>query len=515
MQSRLPNAIRLSASSMGLICFVSLVFALEFANRPLWHTDLWDHVNYGRYILSSGTIPDSEPLLPTAASAPMTCTDWGAKITMAWLADSRFAGLAALQFCYGSLIAFALLFVGSGVLKRSRSFVFSIIACVAFLFVNWQQLLIIRPQIAGVACFTAVLLVTSTKLVRRRWVAILLPVLFAIWANLHGSFAMGLTLLGLTCLGRAADTYRHTCSISAAISAPAVRRLILLTILCACSALLNPNGIRIYTDVLTIGHNPNISTMYEWKPLSWQMKQGRAAGIVTAAVVAVLAFSRRRIRYTDIIPLCFFLALALWSSRMLNWYAPVSATVIGVYGAAAARQITHQPRIGSPPARSALWTSIAVVTVATSVAATNFGRHVLAGQTNSEDQCLSPGTPVRATRFLTSEDNRCRGPAFVPAEWSGYIMYHTDTVQPFVNLHVHVLPVGLWNDYVRLLSGPPDWEEILERYEIRLAVTDRQRQGPLISLLRKSPEFSLLYEDPQAAIFCRRARANDRQSTDE
>ena len=58
----------------------------------------------------------------------------------------------------------------------------------------------IRPQLFGMLGFAATLWAIA-RLPSRKHPLAWLPALFALWANLHGSFAMGLVALGCYCLG--------------------------------------------------------------------------------------------------------------------------------------------------------------------------------------------------------------------------------------------------------------------------------------------------------------------------
>ncbi|MCP4170398.1 MAG: hypothetical protein GY758_06450, partial [Fuerstiella sp.] len=189
----------MSAGSLGLVGVLSFVFVLCISAQPLWHTDLWDHVNYGRWILTTGQISDSEPLLETS-DHPMINTEWGAQVLMACIVDTPSLGPAALQLLYGLLILTSTGAVGWCVFRCSRSAFFGLMASLTLLIVNWQQFLVIRPQLGGVACYCILLSLLFTVRSRALW--IVFPILFVVWANIHGSFAMGLSLMGVFVAGQ-------------------------------------------------------------------------------------------------------------------------------------------------------------------------------------------------------------------------------------------------------------------------------------------------------------------------
>ena len=52
-----------SPAAAGVTVSLSVVFCY-FLFLPLWHTDLWGHLSYGRYLHQTTTLPETEPLMP-------------------------------------------------------------------------------------------------------------------------------------------------------------------------------------------------------------------------------------------------------------------------------------------------------------------------------------------------------------------------------------------------------------------------------------------------------------------
>ena len=117
---------------------------------------------------------------------------------------------------------------------------------------------------------------------------------------------------------------------------------------------------------------------------------------------------------------------------------------------------------------------------------------------------VSAETPLATVAFLDSMENIPRGISFVPAEWAGYVMNRgPKSLEPMVNLHVHVTPVQVWNDYIRMINGPSDWDGLMNEYGINLAIVDKNRQPGLLKRFKESPEWKAQYEDRQGAVFVR------------
>lgn len=496
---------------------LGLVFVGVYARQRLWHTDLWDHANYGKHILSNG-IPDTEPLLQLAKGTPFVATAWLSQVIMALLLTTPWLGLPALQFAHGLLIAIAMAAVGMSACRNGRSVAFGIMAYGIFVAVNWQQLMIFRPQLAGVSCFSvlaaALLNRTTSKRqsTRSRRQLILIPAMFVLWANCHGSFAMGLMLIGLTTAGRCLDVYARTTAFQLAVGSQQVQHLLLLMLLCLTAASINPFGVKIFPEVLRVGSHPNIKTMFEWDPMTLRMKQGQVMALSVAVTCLLLWLTPRRISFTEHLSLIVTGGLAVWSSRMINWFAPIVAISIGIHGHAVFRQIQRR-WLSSTVAKTALpqprrphwrWTLINCILVLVFIIWTPLGKQTLKINKPTVRNAVSFQTPVELAKYLTTQDNLADELTFVPAEWAGYIMHAAPKrIQPFVNLHVHVIPEDIWADYVRIVVDPAAVETTLAKYHINTVVTDKFRQGKLIRQLTRNPEFQRLYEDQQAIVFRR------------
>jgi hypothetical protein len=188
------------------------------------------------------TVSDTEPLMHLCRGVRMINIPWLAQVGMAAV-NSRF-GLTGLQFGYGLLIAMCLAVVAYRSVRLSHSAVGGIIACAIFLKVNLDQLLVIRPQLGGVLFYCIVVAWMFGRVKHSKFVWIGMPLMYALWANIHGSFSMGLMLMGLTGLGRFGDVLVISKSLRIALLDREFHRTILLTQLCAAAALLNPSGSR-------------------------------------------------------------------------------------------------------------------------------------------------------------------------------------------------------------------------------------------------------------------------------
>lgn len=505
LEDKTPAWIRTPGISVAFTVVIGTIFVI-LANRPLHQTDLWDHLNYGREILQTRRIPATEPLLPLAEGVPMVNVPWLAEVGMTLL-QSRF-GLSSLQFSYGFLIAASLAVVAWRATRRAGSAYAGFVAIAVFMTMNFHQFMVIRPQLIGVLFFS---ITAAWSLAHRRhsivtWVG--MPLMFAVWANSHASFSTGLLLLGLTAAGRFLDLWIRSRSLRLAISDPQFDRMLLLTQLCAAAVLLNPWGLAIYGEVFRVASNPNIQSMFEWNPLTLRMNQGQWAAVFSLIAAVVMKITPRRICFVEILPLTAMGLLALWSARMINWWAPLMAIFVATHLTASIRSIRSQLRTLQASRRTGLWTVVNLGFCWVFFAFTTFGIQLVHGKATPPSRMMSSDTPIQAVEKLNELAGKNRLPggiAFVPAEWSGYVINAgPERLRPMVNLHVHLIPTEVWNDYLRIMHGPSDWDHLLDQYGINIVMVDKIQNAGLLKRLTASDDWSALYSDRQAAVFYRK-----------
>lgn len=475
----------------------------SLASGRLWHTDLWDHLNYGKHLLQTQTNPVTEPLLPLAAGIRMVNIPWLAQIGMKL--TERSVGPAGLQLLSGLCGALAIFPIARLAARNARSTTAGLFAAAIFYVVNRHELHVIRPQLAGLVCYCITLAWTlgSQSHSLKTWIGF--TALFAIWANLHGSFAMGLLVLAAAAAGRACDVFRRSRCIAITLGDHQLHRNLLLLQLCSVAVLLNPNGLLVYPEIFSVSGNANTASMFEWQPLTLRMPHGQIAAAVLATAVLCVRCSPRRLRTTEVLIFSGTGLLAAWSARMLNWWAPAAAVLLAVHLTAILRPQLNRIRFHLPVRPSLAWTALSLAIIAISLAATPLGAQLRSGTPTAASATLSRETPIALARFLREQKNLPAGLNWFPAEWAGFIMNQTQGSLPsMVNLHVHLIPEEVWSDYLRISAGSADWINLLDEYGINLVTIDKRSQALLLKRMRESTDWQGLYEDRQSVVLTRR-----------
>lgn len=506
LEDKVPELLKASPSTAGFVLVLGMLFVFLNVHR-LWHTDVWGHLSYGRWIVASKTVPAVEPLMPLAKGVPFVDTAWLSQV-IGFTAIDRL-GVTSLSFLYASSItAMAGLLLWCGY-RRSQSAGIALGGVGLWLWACWQHLSIMRPQLAGMLCFTMLLtLVTSRN--RRTWHWLAVPALFVAWANLHGSFIVGLVLLAGLVAGRALDLAVRCGEFRAIQRDSQVRRSVMLLELAAVAVLLNPYGLRLYAEVLSVASNPNVADLVEWGPLQLRMVQGQATAVIAILLIVLYRLSPRRVTSAEVLLLFGFGAAALWSSRMLVWWVPLAVTFGMQHGSAIWHATFAPSERRVPAARSGRWSVITVGLVWICFAFTPFGGRLLHGDDGKLklDRLVSNQTPLAITEHLKklADQNRLpRGQAFNTYEWGDYLLWAgPPKLKVFLASHVHLVPREVWNDYIAISNGASGWEEMLDRYGVNLIAVDEATHGGLIARLRENGNWRQSYSDNVGAVFIRR-----------
>ncbi|MGH7199302.1 MAG: hypothetical protein ACREJB_01775, partial [Planctomycetaceae bacterium] len=507
----------------GVTAFLALVF-LYFSYHKLSHTDLWGHLAYGRHLVETGSVPwtaawpETEPLMPLSQGVRWVNTAWLAQL--AGYGTFRAAGVSGLQFLNAASITFCVGLIVWLCWRATRRAWLAVLGGGAFLLIAWMQLAIIRPQLAGMVCFVT-LFALLVRLRRPRpqerpagrvtaacgeaqsWTPLaFVPLLFILWANGHGSFLVGLAVLAAFLCGRAWDVFWKRRSLRAVVRDRPVRRLLLLTELAAVAVLINPYGFGLYHEVWTFAGHPNLIDIVEWDPLTLRSRQGQIFALASLALITAYRLSPRRIRATEVLLLAGLGGLALWSSRLIVWWAPVAAYYLVLHLNAIRRRWTrHRPAVAAKRTSLATVASIGIAWIG--FAYTPFGLALIHGEPqDAQRRGLSPQTPVDAVAWLT--DHPPQGQVFNTYEWGDYLLWAgPQDVQVFVASHAHLVPEQVWADYMHVIHLSTGWYDVLDRYRVNTVVIDLRDRRPLADRLRRHDGWHVGYEDHMAVILVR------------
>ena len=501
LTDKVPEHLRAPRAFAGMTLALGLVFVI-FCTRPIWHTDIWGHLSYGRYLCETRSLPTTEPLLPLAKGMPFVDSAWLSQVIGYWIASHPRLQIAGLQGVFALTVTLCGAMISWQVYRRTWNGWFSLLSLCTFLFVASIPLTILRPQLVGVTCYVFLL----TRLCQRDhkssdW--FVYPLTFIVWANCHASFMVGLGLIGCFWVGRMFDVFARTKSVSLAIKDARAVRLLLLLELSAAAVLVNPYSIRLYAEALSFSGNENLQDLSEWQPVTLRDGQGQVF-IVTAIALAMLyRLSPRRVRSWEVMSLLLFGLATLWSSRMIVWWAPIAAILVSQHAYAVWRNWSRASFADSPYQRTGKWSFVMLGIVWICFMISPLAIALRHGKQPDPSRALSKFTPRFAAEYLN--EHPPQGLVFNTYEWGDFLQWAGPRdMQLFVNSHAHLIPRDVWMAYMQIIEQRGGWEETLDRYGVNAIVLDLEHREQLIKKLRDDERWQSPAERDGQVIFFRK-----------
>lgn len=276
------------ADILTAVCLIGALAMqmLRFADDP----GVGWHLKVGESILRDGIFPFRERFIAgPAAGKPWIADQWLADALFFKLYDRGgylylYAGLAIVYFW--SFLGFFL----PAVRRITGSHIASCFA-VLFAFKISQVHFILRPTVLSFAFFIPLCVVISKiyelknikGAIRRPF--ILLPAMFAVWANTHGGFSLGLILILCLPLGLILDRLMGERSGDWELEKSAM----LIFAACLGATLINPHGIRLHQGILELGQSKYFMGLHmEWQSPNFREPEGQFWEILM--FVPVLSF---------------------------------------------------------------------------------------------------------------------------------------------------------------------------------------------------------------------------------
>jgi hypothetical protein len=344
-----------------------------------------------------------------------------------------------------------------------------------------------------------------------RTVLIAVPLLMVLWGNAHGSFLLGLVLLGAFLLGRILAVCTEARSwnpFRAVFDAQALRLFVVLLVSTVAIALLNPHGPAAFFDVFKMSRHPNLTTLEEWGPLEFTSGPGGHWGYLAILVLILVsqAISPRPLTGTQLILLCTFGIWPCFQQRMMVWWVMlVPWLVLPLWSATADTLSWSWLRQRSIP--SLVKTAVAVFLLVPLLLLSSPWQWLRHGRPEPVEKLLSPVTPWKVADQLTGSseaaprwypalaqvlkkdypEGRFTGRVFASEALADYLIWSMPEQSPvLVYTHAHLFPPSHWNEFLTVKYGAVGWWEVLDRYRVNLVLVDEGQHANLIELLRNA-----------------------------
>ena len=443
---------RRGLSAGAAVGAAAVVWALRIGLQPLQDNSFLTHLATGRLVLD-GRIPRTDPFSWTADGTP-----W---VVQSWLAAGAYALAERLGGGHGVLFLQGALMVGLAlVVVRLTAPLTSIVPRLAVVGLAlgvgsgaWAE----RPFLFGLLFLGLTLLVAEQGRPHPAW---LLPA-YAVWVNVHGSFPLGIVLLGALAVGAALDR-------------DDIRPLLRALGWAAAGVLvgaLGPLGPRLLLfPIELLGRDDVLADVAEWQSPSFTTGWERLWLLQVLVAVALLV---RRPRWRTAVPLLVFCAAALLAVRNVPQASLVLLPGMAL-GAAGLGSISGARRGLVPTAAVGALALLAGLVVASAASAPAFE---LGPYPSDQLALLGPGRRVATQDWVGNWLTATRG------EGAGV----------FFDDRFDMYPAELSEDYGVLLAGGPGWAGVLDRHDVEAVVWEREK--PLASLLAASADWHVVAAD--------------------
>ncbi|SRR5579875_523259 len=485
----------LESSPAFVILAIAAAACVNFADP-----DLWMHILLGREMLSGGYIPPRNSFSYSGPVQPWHNHVWLAQLIFAFFYDSLgIIGLKVVKLlCVG--VAVAGLAAGLSRTKASPSMRRIVLLAAAASIAPYAQF---RPQLFTIAMLSVLMAILAGEVYQGRARMWPLVPLFALWANLHGGFVVGLGALSVTSLfvgWREMGTGRR---ISRACRIGAV------TIACAMATLVNPFGFGLWDTVLHSVSHPFIRKfIVDWLSLpdimiyEWHQSPLHEMEFVIPLVLFV-AFLGAVVAVPDgeDAPLAavaaIFIAAAIYSSRNV----PLAMIALSIPLAHHAGLIMEKRRQSGKERSKAAPSRLLTVVFPLEAALILL---ILGGEFSTRLRTWNP-VPKGAVQYMT--DHGLHGNILNKLSWGAYLIWHggpDDRI--FVDGRCEVVyPDSVLQEYMAFLYAWPGGNRLLDRYPHDFVLINPQ--GGAYRIMAGDRRWKIIYRDAVSVLFARTGTA--------
>lgn len=447
--------------------------------------DLWWHLRIGQVIWTTHHIPLKDLFSWTTGNHSSIPHEWLTELSM--YAAYHFAGYSGLMVwmllatCGLMTAAYVLGCLVSGNCKASFLTAFQL-----WLFATIG--LAPRPHLFGYTLLLIELIVfelTATRDARWIWV---LPPLFVLWVNSHGSFVLGLLLAVVFCFVSLAE-FDVPGLIARKVDSGS-RRHIFASVTLACLALLiNPVGKAqiLYPLGAMLDDAKSLDAIQEFQPLQITEPRAILLALLVCGIAVVVIARGVRLRLQDALFALGGIYLALRHQRMLF--------VCGILLIPLLSRLVAQLWEGYRPDRDRPGLNLAVMAVSVAVIVLAFpNRAAVARQ-------VEEGNPTGAVAYLKT--HRLSTYLLNDYLYGGYLVWAAPEYPDFIDGRGDVFAwAGVLYDYARWATLQEDPRHLLDQYRISTCLL--VAGSPMAHVLALLPEWQQVYADKNSVIFTRR-----------
>lgn len=460
---------------------VTLVFTLS--HKGISDPDIWWHLHNADYLVHHHSLPRSDMYSFTVAGQSWINHEWLAELPyyFAWRALGL-AGINAVMFAVLSLIFLGVLYLSYRESGHYKAAVLAVCFTIFLASVSFGP----RTILFGYADLVALLIILQRLRQTGRAPLWLLPPLFCVWVNTHGSWLLGLIIFSMViAAGLVAGEWGV---IAAEPWSRSQRKSLFITWTASVAALfVNPFGARLvfYPLDLAFRQKLNIQHVAEWVSVNFHDFRGKFVLVLLVVLLLSALLRPRRWALAEVAVVLFALYSGLTYSRFLFLLAIVIAPVL-------AKSFDFVP-----PYRREMDTPVVNAFVILLIIA---GVAYWWPRERRLQEIVARDYPAAAISYLQAQPPD--GPMLNFYLWGGYLNWRDPDVKVFVDSRVDIFEYsGVFKDYIDLL-GLNQPEQLLDKYKIKYVLFPRDEA--LTYVLQHDARWKVLYSDEISVLLERR-----------
>jgi len=494
----------------------------------IWDYDFWWHTATGKYIVSTGSLPEKDPFSYTSTlkeNENLYPERETFILKQYWLAQVIFYGLFDYAGPGGIILLRSLLYIMTLIFVLWQLHRWSVSTPLSFIFVfNLFMILISRVHgerpVLFTVLFTAVIffILEGFKDKKNKEIFFLLP-LMLLWSNLHGGFIIGVVIIMIFMFGEGLKIILKKVVYTK-------RQIILfyvVTTAALCLSFVNPTGWDAFAIAISSKYKPFMTGIQEYvspfvayygerlySPNYWHLA-------LVALFPVVLIIRNKKIDLTHLILLPVFFIMSFSAIRYEDYYGIIATMILGKELDRWVKEFFSKRF--SEPSYSKLMRWLTAVAFISAIL-------YLVGYPifKSPRFAVASGfsVPKAAVNFI--EENRLKGNMFNDYGYGGYVAWR---LYPWKKTFIdsRALNLTVMSEYGWIVKAidsiyrtepsikkGPLWERLLNHYDVNFAFLSLNdvygTVPPLIFKLTGSDKWVPVYCDKLSVIFVRNTEQN-------
>jgi hypothetical protein len=442
--------------------------------------DLWWHLATGKWILKTHAWPTHDFYSFTGYGNPWIADQWLGDIVIA--AVWELGRMHALMILLAGLAGGILLLLYYYAYLRSGSVMAAFLAC-ALLLPLASLPFSMRPQILG----SVFLIVTLISLERFRqghrkalWI---LPPLYMLWVNTHGTFVLGFVAMGVYWLAGLREI-RFEPLHATAWKPDERRHMAMIFLLCLVACTVTPYGTHLVAYPLQMSiFLPLIPKVTpEWHMLDFSFFYGKWFVVLLIVFVVGQLVTRKKFQVAELVLLFFATVETILHARFMLLFVPIFAPLLA---SLLAEWIRQRPLGREHHVLNAVGMAVACWAI------------IFFFPSRAKlQESVNLWNPVGVVRYL--REHPVKGRMLNFDDWGGYLIENLHQ-RVFIDGRMDVYePGGVLLDYLHIVYPQTKTLFLLRKYHIDSCLLPPH--SPLASLLGALPDWKVEYRDKTSVL---------------